>query len=369
MGLGTDRQMKDITQLHESPGPFATVLVDVSLDREDADKEVEVRARDVTDQLTELGAPTSMSEEIRSRVVDDPVHEPAPRSRFLVSGADGILLDETLPVATPDAVVTWDRLPDLGPLLVRRAGSIPFVFVAVDHRGGSVATYDSLDLEPGETSTVASDEQHEHKVRGGGLAHKRFQRTAENLWRDNARDVAQLAIEKARQGRDLVVVAGPAESRREVVSALGKLPVSVAELDRSAGHEDGGDEALTDDVAEAVQRHEREHRARLEAEVSEGMGRRSGVAVGVDQVAESLVLGQVATLLVDFDALREETVAPSEHPGFPVAVPDGASTIRADLALVAAAHAIDSDVVPVLTPVLGEHPVVALLRWDEEEPG
>lgn len=366
--MGTADQMKDITQLHESPGPFATVLVDVSLDREDADKEVAVRIRDVAHQLDQLGAPKAASDEIMTRVLEEPVHEPAPRSRFLVRGADGILCDETVPASTPHSVVTWDRLPDLGPLLVRRAGTVPFVFVAVDHRGGSVATYDSLDLDPGEVRTVAAEQEHEHKVRGGGMSHKRFQRTTENLWRDNARDVAQLAIEKARHGRDLVVVAGTADSRREVVAALGKLPVSVVELDRSAGHEDGGDDALTEEVADAVQRHEREHRARLEAEFSEGMGRRSGVAVGVEQVADALVLGQVSTLLVDFDALREESFVPADHAGFPVAVPEGDPSVRADLALVAAAHATDSDVVPVLTPVLGEHPVVALLRWDEQQP-
>lgn len=358
--------MTDLKQLYETPGPFASVLVDVSLDREHADRELQSRVREATDRLRSVGAPEHVCEELRARVVEDPVHEEAPRSRYVVVGADGVLLDRTYPVATPESMVTWHRLPDLGPLLIHQAGATRFLLVTVDHSGGSVASYDSRDLRPKRTARVTSDEPHLQKVRGGGLAHMRFQRTAENTWRDNAREVADLAVEQTRQGHPLVVVAGSKESRREVIAALDRLSAEVAELDRAAPHDDGGETELMDEVADAVRDHVRRRRGALEAEVSQRMGQRTLVAVGVPGVARALVLGQVEKLLVDFDALRELVMDPADYPGFPLTSPAAEPAVRADLALVAAAFRTDADVVPVLTPILGEEPAVALLRWDEE---
>lgn len=358
--------MTDLKQLYETPGPFASVVVDVSLDRDDAERELRARVRDVTDRLRRAGAPDEVIDGLWAVIVDQPVHEEAPRSRFVVVGADGVLIDRSFHVATPHAAVTWDRLPDLGPLLTQAAGSTRFLLVTVDHTGGSVRAYDSSERQPNEEAEVTSDEPHVQKVRGGGLAHRRYQRTAENNWRDNAREVADLAVAKARQGHDLVLVAGSKDSRGEVTAALDKHPAEVIELDRSAGHEDGGESDLMGDVEDAVRNRVRMRRAALEAKLSQRMGQKTLVAAGVNDVARALVLGQVENLVVDFDALRDLTLVPADYPGFPVAVPEGEIAVRADLALVAAALRTDADVVPVLTPVLGDEPVAALLRWDEE---
>src|SRR5690606_39042476 len=146
------------------------------------------------------------------------------------------------------------------------------VLVSVDHTGGSVATYDSRALALTMVKDQQGEEQYVQKVRGGGLAHRRMQQTAEDVWRDNAREVADPALSQVRAGHRLVVVAGSAESRGEVVSVL-EDAAEVVELDRAGeSSADGGDESLLTELQTVAEQHLEQERQQLAATVQERRG-------------------------------------------------------------------------------------------------
>lgn len=353
--------MDALKELFSRQGPFASVAMDVSLDQEDGARALELRTREVTDRLSQQGAPSRVVDAVR-RVLEEPVQRPAPRSRFVVATEEGVLLDQVRaePTAQPEAV--WSALPDITRMLALQQEVTSLVLVSVDHTGGSVTTYDSGELEVTDSEEVEGDEDFVQKVRGGGMAHRRYQATSEEVWRENARDVAALALEKVRAGERLVVVAGSPESRGEVVEALASSPAEVVTLDRAGLNADGGEESLHLALRAVVERHLEERREDLKASLEQALGQGRGATAELHDVLAALVKGQVETLVVDRAAMAQETVVAANHPG--LALP-GDLPLRADLALVAAALRTDARVVE--PPHGFVHPVAALLRWDDRE--
>ncbi len=347
--------------MYDQPGPFATVLADVSLASENGASAVEALAQSIGQDLDGFGAPPEVVDGVRGRLAD-PVHDPAPRSRYIVASAAGVLVDEVIPVAVTTPVVEWEPLPDPGPLLMHEAEARPFVLVRVDHEGGDVRTVGGNTSE-GRTQAAGESGPEVHKVRGGGLSHLQWQRTAENLWRDNAREVASLAQSRVAEGHRLVIVAGSVESRQEVVSILQEGPAKVVELDRAGRASDGSTDALCEDIEQVVRLHARERVDRFLEEVAERLGQRHAVAVGAAEVADSLGQGAVATVAIDPAAAGRGTLDPADHPGLPVA-PSPKARIRADLVLFAGASRTDAAVAVVDTQALQGHDAVGLLRWD-----
>lgn len=351
--------MDAVKELFSRQGPFASVAMDVSLDSEAGERELDLRAREVADRLAERGAPQHVVESVRGALTE-PVPQPSPRTRFVVANEDGLLLDEVVPEPTPRAEVVWAPLPDVSRLLATQEEVTSVVLVAVDHTGGAVTTYDSRELEVTDSEEVDGDELYVQKVRGGGMAHRRFQATSEEVWRDNAREVAALAQEKVRAGHRLVVVAGSAESRGEVVQALQGAPAEVVTLDRAGRNDDGGEEALELALRSVVEHHLEARREELRGRLEQGLGQARGVTAELDDVLSALVKGQVDTLVLDREALADETVVVANHPGLRL---PGDQPVRADLAVVAAAVRTDAKVVQ--APHGFVHPVAALLRWDD----
>jgi len=351
--------MSDLKDILQAGGPFASVLVDVRTATETGGRERRLRIRECLDALREQGAPDAVTEALAGTLAEPEGADHGP-SRYLLADAGGTILHDQPHALPTSGHATWGPLPDLFPLLAERADRAELVLVSVEHTGGSVATFDSHALAVADTAQVEGEEQYVQKVRGGGLAHRRMQQNSENVWRDNAREVAELALTKLRSGPRLVVVAGSAESRGEVVEALAPAQAEVVELDRAGLTEDdaASNEALLRDLQTIAEQHLEQERQRLGATVAQRRGQGEGVADGVDATLDCLVRGQVETLLIEPDALRDQQVDPAAHPGLPLPETGPA---RADLALVAAAVATEADVRPLPHDVDG--PVVALLRW------
>ncbi len=366
MGVGEAGKgpgMDAVKELFSRQGPFASVAMDVSLDSEAGERELDLRAREATTRLTQLGAPATVVEAVRAALCE-PVRQPGPRSRFVVASHDGVLFDRVLPEPTSQTEVLWAPLPDVARLLAAEAEVTSLVLVSVDHTGGSVTTYDSRELEVTDSEEVEGDEDFVQKVRGGGMAHRRFQATSEEVWKENAREVAVLAVEKVRDGHRIVVVAGSPESRREVVDVLAGTPAEVVTLDRAGRNADGGEEGLELALRAVVEHHLEERREQLRARLEQGLGQGRGATAELDDVLSALVKGQVETLVVDRAALADDRVIVSNHPGLKL---PGDQPIRADLAVVAAAIRTDARVVQ--APHGFVHPVAALLRWDDNPAG
>ena len=359
-----------LSRLYDDPGPFASVLVDVSRDSEDAGHQLELRIRALREQLLEEGAPADVVEALGARL-DEVVHQPAPVSRQLVATERGVLLDEVVHARFDDQYARWDALPDVTRWIALEDGTVPFVLAVVDHEGGDVATYRSDVPGPESQEATGGETFHESKVRGTGLSNIRMQNVVENVWKRNAQEVADLVQSQVSRGHRLVLLAGDPKSRSQVHSMLADLQrAEVMELESGSRADDGGEEALMAAVRDAVHKYVVAQRLDVAHVLQDRLGRDEAVATGTTDVLDAMVRGQVDTVLIDPDRLAEATLTVQDHPGLSlgaVGAPD--ASVRADLALVAAAAVTGADVAVAGAGVLRGTPAAALLRWDQPSPG
>jgi hypothetical protein len=354
-----------LSDVFNARGPFATVLVDVSHDNENAEQEHELRVRSAVDALTEQGADEAVVSQVQQRLADL-VHQPAPVARCVVANADGVLLDEVAGFRVDQPVASYGPLPDLGRWVEHRDGVLTFVLALVDHEGGDVAVYDSDVPEPEEETSAGGETHHVHKVPVGGWSALRYQHTTDNVWIRNGKDVAAKVREHVDQGVGPVLLAGDPQSvgivRDELADVQG---ATVVELETGTRNEDGGDEAQQQAVREALMAQAVERRLGLHHELKDRLGQDRAVATGVRDVADAFVRGQVETLLLDTSASAELTLDPGQHPGLSLGPDLPSGPVRADQGLVAAAALTGAAVAAVPSAVLGGAATAALLRWDQ----
>ena len=344
----------------DRPGPFASVLIDVSLDAAEGEEQLTIAAKDVANTLQADGAPAHTAESV-SRAAGVPVSEPAPQSRYILADSDGILVNELLSERTPTVQAEWQRLPNLAAPLTAAQARVDFVLVEVDHEGGQVSTYRGNGRRATTTESTGVENEHVHKRREGGLAHLQYQRIVEEGWRDRAREVAELA--EKHPGYELVVVAGSIESRKEVVENLAGGQAEVIELERSARNPDRGDQDMDDDIDAAVYSYLQERHDALMTQARELLGQGQYATSGIDDVVGVLTRGQVETLLLDWPRAREHSVRVEESHGISLPqLPDG-TQVCSDLLTTALGVRTDARIVPVSADEIGGEPVAALLRW------
>jgi hypothetical protein len=362
----TDR----IAHLYADPGPFASAYVEVSRDQEDGDRIAELQARAACDQLAEQGAPEAVIEQVRARLSES-VHERAPISRFVVATEAGVLLDELSRAHQPQPVGVWDALPDLSDWIAHEDSQLPFVLALADHEGGDVRTYRTDGgYRPEVEKTVGGETSFEHKFKGGGWSHLRFQHSTENVWARNATDVANEIQRQVDGGAKLVLLAGDPTSCQQIREILGDPGVDLVVLDSGSRSADGGEEALAEAVNSAL--YDAVVAAKLAEvhELKERLGRDDSVAIGIGDVIDAFVRGQVDRLLIDPVRAAEFEVQPEQHPGLALGSITGLpKTIPADRALIAAAALTGADVVVTRTGTLGGAPAAGLLRWDQPSIG
>ena len=355
-----------IAELYADAGPFASVLVDVSRDSEDGQRQVELHLRSVRDRLSEQGAPEQVIAAVEERATEN-LHEPAPVSRFVVATERGVLLDDIVRDRTDEPFARWDVLPDLTSWIAARDAALPFVLALVDHTGGDVAAYRNDPVSLDDKESVGGETEHVHKFGGGGWAHMRYQNVTENVWRRNAEAVVEQVRSHVSDGFRLVLIAGDPQSRSQVRQLLGDSgPEEVVELDTGGRAADGSDEVLDKAVEDALQQAAVARRLDVVRTLQERRGRNEAVAAGIPAVIDAFVRGQVDTLILDADRTAQDEVDPRHHRGLALgAITDLNRAMRADLVLVAAAALTGAEVTIAQDAVLEDEPVAALLRWDQ----
>jgi hypothetical protein len=217
----------------------------------------------------------------------------------------------------------------MGAWLTDASGQLPFVLALVDHEGGDVTTYSADDMEPEREASVGKPSKYEHKVRGGGWSHLKWQRSAETIWARNAAEVAAEIERQVRNGPDLVILAGDEHSRGQVAERLpDTISAQLVVLERSGRPIDGGDDALAADVESVLREAVVAQQLRLVHELKDRMGRGESVALGVRDVADAFVRGQVDQLMIDPEAATDFTLRPGDHPGLALGVDTLADDLR-----------------------------------------
>ena len=174
-------QTAALTEVYAATGPFATALIDVSHDSENAEREHELRVRAACEELAGQGADDSVVTAVRERL-SQVVTRPAPVSRLVVATSQGVLYDDLSSTRVDKPLASWGPLPDLGAWLTHEDSVLSFVLALVDHEGGDVALHDSDVPEPEEETSAGGETHHAHKVPVGGWSALRYQHVTENVW-------------------------------------------------------------------------------------------------------------------------------------------------------------------------------------------
>jgi Bacterial archaeo-eukaryotic release factor family 2 len=353
-----------ITSLFDDPGPFASAYAEVSRDQEDGDILAELAARAAYDELVEQGAPAEVATQVRERLAA-PTHRPAPVSRCVVATERGVLLDELTSVHRAQPRHAWDALPDLAEWVQDASLVVPYVLALVDHEGGRVQTFAHGGPRADREAEMTDDSPWVQRVSDGGWSEARIQRSTDEVWAANAREVAEEVRRQVTGGPDLLVLAGDVRSRQLVEGELEHLRAEVVQLDRGGRAEDGGEAALQDEIREVLRGRLITSRLDRLHELGQQLGRGERMAVGVHDVAEAFVRGQVDTLYLDPHQSAEHELDPAAYPGLAFGAVTPTGPVRADRALVAAACLTDADVITAGTEHLFGTPVAAVLRWDQ----
>ena len=154
------------------------------------------------------------------------------------------------------------------------------------------------------------------------------------------------------------------QSRQIVEGDLANLGAEVVQLDRGSRAEDGGDDALEAEIREVLRGRLITDRLERLHELGQQLGRGTRMAVGVHDVTDAFVRGQVDTLYLDPVTSAEHELDPAAFPGLAFGAVNVPEPVRADQALLAVACLTSADVITAGTEHLFGTPVAAVLRWD-----
>lgn len=318
--------------------PFASVYFEDSHQTADAATQLDLKWRDIRQQLAQHGVDDPVIAGIERAVMD--LRPPVGRSgRAVIADAEGVVLNEHLlrPVPT---IVRVSQSPYLVPLVEHGFDSPTYVLAAVDYTGADLTVHINGALR---SETVDGGGYPVHKADSAETAgYGDPQPRADEASHKNVRAVSARVTELTDEvGADAVFVVGEVQSRSDLLS---ELPQRVAEravvLQVGARHSGHDFDEVQDAIeAEFLKRRLNEIDNATQRFTAE-CGRRSGLAAeGLDAVCaalnqgavETLIIGDIGDVTVVADAdLRVAAPNPevlSEHGAAP------AHTLRADEAL------------------------------------
>jgi release factor family 2 len=247
-----------LRRLYEGTDNYASVYLDTSRAGADAAQAVGLHWQAALAQLSAAGADQATLSALEQ--FSGPAHQAAGRAVFASAGSPGFAA--SLPHPPRREFTSYAPLPHLMPLLAQRPPQVPHVQVRADRAGGEVVAVRTLDDVT--TEEVAGTGWPVHKTSVGGWSQDRYQRSAEEAWAENAKELAEAVTTAAKQIRaGLIVVGGDTRARSLLLEHLG---TPLRDLAVIVDREVGADSALMAAAAEeAVQaRADAETRRRLD---------------------------------------------------------------------------------------------------------
>ena len=370
--------------LLESTGPFTTVYLDAT--RADAAGETEAvdRWKILRRELEHEGAHRPVLDEI-GELIARPTRVAGPHGRVLIADAEGVRVDRVLAEPPAHSVALHSPVPDLLPAVRAADQSVDYLLVEVDRLGADLYSCDlSGRLSGGEHEVVEGGHDVVHKVREGGMSHRRMQTRAEDSWERNAAAVAaELDRHVSAHEPELILVTGDVRAVALVCDAVGQrvreLVVEVPGGSRRTGANPG---AFTQRVRATLERFRVRRREQVLDVFRQGQGRDEGAVTELGDVIEVLRRGQVRDLVLadppagQDSALAQRTVWVGPNAlqlGLDradlaaIGVTDDARELPADIGLVRAALGQDAGVTfAVDGSVELIDGVGAVLRWSDQ---
>ncbi len=275
--------------LYEDFGGYVSVYLDTSLDAEDAAGAIDLRWRSARERLAGDGADEATLDALAAVLTG----RGAPGRAAFGRGGE-VLLSEPLPHPPRREIARLAPLPHVMPLLAQRRPHVPHLRVMARHDGGEIASVTGAGVEEDEEVTGAGWPV--HKTKGGGWSQLRYQRSTEEAWEANAKELAGRATAQAREvGAELIVVAGDPVARtllgRQLAPDLAAITV-ILEREVTADSEQAA-RAADQAVAEHVDRQARERFEHWRTQLAHDRG-----MAGLAATMAALRDGGVAELLL-----------------------------------------------------------------------
>jgi hypothetical protein len=203
--------------LYDGTGGYVSVYLDTSRDHENAAHEIEVRWADARERLASAGADDATLDALGAAFADP---EPATPGRAAIGRGGRVLLTEGLPAVPRREIARVDALPHVMPLLAQRAPRVPHLRVTARHDGGDVVAVSAAGTTAEEE--VIGTGWPVHKAKVGGSSQLRYERSTEEAWETNAKELAgRVTAEARRIGAELILVAGDPVARSLLAQQLG----------------------------------------------------------------------------------------------------------------------------------------------------
>ncbi len=355
-----------IQHVYTHPGPFVTVHMDVSRNTEDAPQQLDARWTTATHELERAGVPRPLVDQLAQRV-HERTELPGEVRRTIIASGEQVVFDDIRAGHSIWPETTGSGpLPDLSGWLHQMDGQLPFVLVTADREGADVDFYRAMSKPEAEHEEVRGQTLHITKVPQGDWAQKQFQQRSENVWHQNAREVAEAVRTATAEHRPRVVVlAGDERARAEIAAELDGLQSEVEQVSAGGRAAGSSTDALWTEVQQVLASLEAHDQQEVAGRLQEKTRQGSGASLGLTEVLDALVQGKVERLVLDLQAAREMSVTPADHLG--LELPASAADVKelpADQVLVALGAATDAElsVLPAARAKGGG--VAALLRWD-----
>jgi hypothetical protein len=332
-----------LRRLYEGTGSYASVYLDASRDTDGAE-EVALHWQAARERLSEAGAGQATLSAV-ARELTSLGHSAPGLAAFARAGT--AMFAAPLPHPPRREISRYAPLPHLMPLLAQSPPQVPHVQVLADRAGGeivAVRTPDDITKEE-----VAGSNWPVHRTSVGGWSQDRYQRSVEEAWAENAKQLAEAVMAAAQQiGAGLVVVGGDIRARSLLLAQLSTpLRESAVIVDRevaadSAQMAAAAEEAVRTRTDDETRRRLGDFRARLGTrQATEGLaetlaalrdGQASDVFIADDPSSTDLAwIGPDPAQVAASEAeLRERGVEP-------------VTTDRADAAIIRAAASTDAE--------------------------
>ena len=177
--------------LYEDSGGYVSVYLDTSPEGEDTGQTVDLRWRAARDRLAGAGA-----DEATLDALGPVIASPGVPGRAAFGRAGRVRLTEPLPHPPRREIARVAPLPHVMPLLAQRRPRVPHLQVMARHDGGEIASVTATGLVRDEELTGTGWPV--HKTKGGGWAQLRYQRSTEEAWEINAKELAGRVTAEAR---------------------------------------------------------------------------------------------------------------------------------------------------------------------------
>lgn len=294
-GIGDDA----LARLVQEPGPYASLYLDTRADYENAPKEIELRWQGLRRNMADAGAPDDVLTALDTVVAD--AHREGD-GLIAIARSGGIALQRNLSTPIEEAAL-WGPAPHLLPLFAWQQENPPYAVALVDRTGAEIEVTSSW--RPDWALEVEGDEWPVRRVNPGGWSQRRYQERAENLWEDNARDVAA-ALEKIAGDDDveLVLISGD-------VRAVAFLRDNLSESFAPAIYEIEGTQAqsveeIAEELHKAVAAHEAQTTEALLERFREERGQEDRAVEGAGRTGRALSERRVETLLITSGAAGQD---------------------------------------------------------------